>query len=106
METAALFTKDEQKGYIYQNVLTNAAKAEKQHLVTITRFYTKGKTIGKNHVIDKLDDTEGAFAKSLGSEKLNAMLDILIDAYKKEGRLVTILSKILVFNTRTAKRLL
>lgn len=103
METAALLTKHEEKSNIYKLVLNNASKAKTEHLITLTKFFTSGKDITDNPIIDKLDGKQGAFAKALGATKLNTMLAILVDAYKSEDKLIEILSEILVFNANLRK---
>lgn len=98
MEAAALLTKKDHKAYIYKSVLTSGDKAKVGHLVTVTRFLTNGVSISDNPVINELKADESGFSKALGNEKLTAILDILVDAYKLEEELIKVLSKILVFN--------
>lgn len=103
METAALLTDKDEKELIYALVLRSASQAKESHVITVTKFFTTGKDIHNNPVIDKLEGNQGVFAKALGSKKLNGVLDVLIGAYKNEDKMIATLSEILVFNSSLRK---
>ena len=99
MEIAGKIT-DDQKKYVYTNVLKQPSAMPAAHAATITQFYAAAsKAIADHPVATLLMDHTGDYGKALGTEKLKAVLDVFVTKYGKDPDFVELMSHVFVFNT-------
>jgi hypothetical protein len=97
LDVAGRLTDDEQKRYIYASVVGRPDAATAAQLGTISTYYTAaGVKVSDNPFVTKLADRSGAFATTLGKEKLLAVLKPML-AYKAEDSFTEMLAQVLVF---------
>lgn len=98
MKLAESVTDKEEKEAIYTSLVDQAHKLNSSQLKVITQFFiSSGRGLENNPIIEKSRDETNSFCKKLGNEKLKAVLDIIIDSYKKEPGLIKISARILIY---------
>jgi hypothetical protein len=99
MTVATSLTAADQKGFVYEAVISHPAAVSAAHLTTITGHFVKPNPKLADHPVMKaIRDRTGTYSKALGPEKLNAVLGGVISAYAADPDLIQALSEVLIFN--------
>jgi Domain of unknown function (DUF4157) len=87
------------RAYVYNSVLDRPEKVKPAQIAEITKFHISQQVaMTDNPVLKKLRANEGAYAKQLTPDKVNAGLAELVEGYEKNPDLPRELAEVLFFN--------
>ncbi len=98
MGIAAALTADDQKKFVFTNVLTQPGKMTAAHATTITTFFnTTSTSIDVHPVMVLLRDRTGDYSKALQTDKLTTILGLIVGKYSSDASFTEAMSEILIF---------
>jgi hypothetical protein len=99
MSIAASLSDDKQKTYVYEQVLKSPGIVSAAQITTVAQHFVKNTPSLKDHaVLALIRDRTGDYGRSLGADKLKAVLGVVITSYAKDPDLIEALSEVLIFN--------
>ena len=98
MAIAAALSTDDQKAYIYTNVLTQPGAMTAAQATTITQFFNASSaTIDAHPVMVLLRDRTGDYSKALQADKLKTILGLIVTQYSGDTAFIESMSEVLIF---------